>query len=304
MNSDTAGGADIWGLRPTAAVPLHSAGLPVPWRSSTLDPVDHELSEGWREAGAAWSWHSQEWATLVEFGNLPVFLDVMDALNVDDEDHYLDVACGSGMALREAARRGSVVSGIDASESLTAIAAERVPSGDIRVGDMGALPWPEDSFDVVTSFNGIWNVEAALQEIRRVLRPGGRFAMSFWGDPDKVDLWRAWVPAIMELSPPEELESSGDLLRIGQPGEAERLLEGAGLPPGPRRSTLAQAEFADVELAARAFCSSGPAWAAASHSGEETLRARLEELMRAFESPRTGIVRLTNEWAWITAGGV
>lgn len=240
---------------------------------------------------------------MVELGNMPVFLDVMDAVNVGDHDHHLDVACGSGMALREAARRGSMVSGIDASEALAAIAVERVPSGDIRVGDMGALPWPDDSFDVVTSFNGIWNVETALREVRRVLRPGGRFAMSFWGDSDKVDLWTAWVPAILELSPPAELESSGDLLRIGQPGEAERLLEGAGLTPGPRGSTLAQAEFADVELAARAFCSSGPAWAAASHSGEARLRARLEELMRGFESPRTGIVRLVNEWAWITAVG-
>jgi len=150
---------------------------------------------------------------------------------------------------------------------------ERVPEGDVRVGDMSALPWPDDSFDAVTSFNGIWNVETALHEIRRVLKPGGRVALSFWGEPDKVDLWKAWVPAIMELSPPEELESSGDLLQISRPGEAERLLAEVGLTPGPRRSTLAQAEFADAELAARAFCSSGPAWAAAARSGEEHLRA-------------------------------
>lgn len=240
---------------------------------------------------------------MVEFGNLPVFLDVMDALDIGEGDHYLDVACGSGMALREAARRGSVVAGIDASEPLAAIATERIPGGDVRVGDMSALPWPDDSFDAVTSFNGIWNVETALQEIRRVLKPGGRVALSFWGEPDRVDLWKAWVPAIMELSPPEELESSGDLLRISRPGEAEHLLADVGLTPGPRRSTLAQAEFADAELAARAFCSSGPAWAAAAHGGEEHLRARIEDLMRPFESPSTGVVRLINEWTWITAAG-
>lgn len=269
---------------------------------STLVGVEDLPSEDYRAAGAAWGWHAQEWATLVEFGNLPVFLDVLDELDVGNDD-CLDVACGSGMALREAARRGAAVAGIDASEQLAAIAIERVPDGDIQVGDMNALPWMADSFDVVTSFNGIWNVESALQEIRRVLRPGGRVALSFWGDPDNVDLWQAWVPAIMEFSHPEEIEASGDLLRIGQPGEAERLLADAGFSPGPRRSTLAQAEFTDVELAARAFCSSGPAWAAATHSGEEQLRARLEELMRPFVSPRTGIVRLVNEWAWITAAG-
>jgi SAM-dependent methyltransferase len=238
---------------------------------------------------------------MVEFGNLPVYLDVLDELDVTNGVAYLDVACGSGMAIREAERRRATVAGIDAAEPLTDIARERVPSGDIRVGDMCALPWPDDSFDVVTSFNGIWNVETALEEIHRVLRPGGRFAMSFWGDPERLDLWKAWVPAIIELSPPGELESSGDLLRVSEPGEAERLLRDAGFVPGRRGSTLAQAEFVDAELAARAFCSTGPSWAAANHSGEDVLRSRIAELMRPFESPRTGIVRLVNEWAWITA---
>ena len=142
-----------------------------------------------------------------------------------------------------------------------------------------------------------------MDEIRRVLRPGGRFVMSFWGAPERVDLWRAWTPAILELSPPEELDSSGDLLRIGEPGEAERLLRAAGFTPDRRSSTVAHLEFVDVEVAARAFCSTGPSWAAANHSGEEALRSRLVELMRPFQSPRTGIVRLVNEWSFVTAQG-
>lgn len=64
--------------------------------------------------------------------------------------------------------------GIDASVPLVDIARRRVPHGDLRAGDMFALPWDDASFDVVTSFNGIWGgCTDALREARRVLRDGG-----------------------------------------------------------------------------------------------------------------------------------
>jgi ubiquinone/menaquinone biosynthesis C-methylase UbiE len=52
-----------------------------------------------------------------------------------------------------ASDRGASVAGIDAAEGLIEIAAGRTPKGAFRVGDLEALPWPEDSFDVVTGFS-------------------------------------------------------------------------------------------------------------------------------------------------------
>jgi ubiquinone/menaquinone biosynthesis C-methylase UbiE len=52
-----------------------------------------------------------------------------------------------------AADRGASVAGIDAAGELLEIAAERTPGGDFRVGDIQALPWPENSFDAVTGFS-------------------------------------------------------------------------------------------------------------------------------------------------------
>jgi ubiquinone/menaquinone biosynthesis C-methylase UbiE len=54
-----------------------------------------------------------------------------------------DIACGSGFAAQLAARRGAAVTGIDASGALITIARARTPSGDFRVGDMLALPFPD-----------------------------------------------------------------------------------------------------------------------------------------------------------------
>lgn len=255
----------------------------------------------WEEAGTAWGWRAAQWAHLAEPVNRELYLDVLDALEVASGDRLLDVACGSGYALGEAAHRGAHVAGIDASRDLVEIAKERVVDGDIRAGDMTDLPWSDDSFDVVTTFNGAFNVDEAFAEARRVLRPAGRFAMAFWGHPDRVDLHKCFTPALMELSPPDEIESGSELLEIGKPGVAEERLEQHGFTPEPRSTTTTVGEFADVELATTALLSNGLAYAAVRHSGEATVTERVRELLRPFESPTTGMVRFSNEWGWITA---
>ena len=96
-------------------------------------------------------------------------------LGVDHGDRLLDVACGAGLAIELASVRGADCAGIDASPRLVAVARDRSPAADIRVGDMHALPWDDGGFTVVTSFRGIWGTTpAAMEEVWRVLRPGGR----------------------------------------------------------------------------------------------------------------------------------
>jgi len=93
----------------------------------------------------------------------------------------LDLACGTGDIAYEVARRGANVVGLDVTERMIRIArAKRDSAGSIEfvVGDMMALPFADASFDVVTAGYGIRNVpelDPALAEIARVLRPGGLF---------------------------------------------------------------------------------------------------------------------------------
>lgn len=256
----------------------------------------------WQTAGDAWGWRAVEWASLVEHGNFDLFLDVLDSLEVGTGDDYLDVGCGSGLAVGDAARRGAQAAGLDASRQLITVATERFPNSDLRAGDMADLPWPGDSFDVVTSFNGVWNVENAFAEVRRVLRPGGRFAMSFWGSPQRVDFYKL-MPALMEHSPPEELHAAAGLLSVGEPGMAEELLERHGLKPGERSATICVQEYPDLEGASRALVASGPTYPAVQNAGEAAVRASLEDLLQHLVSPATGMVRVSNEWSWITATG-
>ena len=90
----------------------------------------------------------------------------------------LDLACGTGDIAFELARRGARVTGLDLTHRMLQLARGKAGAGAVRfvTGDMTALPFPDDSFDLVTTGYGIRNVpriEPALAEIRRVLRPGG-----------------------------------------------------------------------------------------------------------------------------------
>jgi ubiquinone/menaquinone biosynthesis C-methylase UbiE len=129
----------------------------------------------WAMVDEGWGRKAVDFATLSEPGNCREYVAVHHRLGVDTGDRLLDVACGSGLAIELARLRGASCSGIDASARLAAVARDRNPESDIRVGDMHALPWDQASFDVVTSFRGIWGTTPdAVAEIYRVLRPGAR----------------------------------------------------------------------------------------------------------------------------------
>ena len=91
----------------------------------------------------------------------------------------LDLACGTGDIAFELARRGARVVGLDITHRMLQLAHRKARGGTpvhFVTGDMMALPFPDGSFDLVTTGYGIRNVpriEPALAEIGRVLRPGG-----------------------------------------------------------------------------------------------------------------------------------
>ena len=106
----------------------------------------------------------------------------------------LDIATGTGNAALAAARRGAVVSGIDASPRLIAVARERAAdeglSTAFEVGDAQALPYGDGSFDLAVSIFGLIfaaDPQRAVGELLRVLRPGGRALLTAWIPDGPID---------------------------------------------------------------------------------------------------------------------
>jgi demethylmenaquinone methyltransferase/2-methoxy-6-polyprenyl-1,4-benzoquinol methylase len=103
---------------------------------------------------------------------------LLDLANVAPGARVLDLACGTGDLAFDAAERGGRVIGLDITPAMIDLARAKPGADDIAwlVGDMTALPAADASIDLVTTGYGLRNVpnlEAALREIRRVLRPGG-----------------------------------------------------------------------------------------------------------------------------------
>ena len=136
----------------------------------------------WTVVDRGWGHAVADFATLSEPANVREYVSMHEHLRIGSGDRLLDIACGSGLAVELACLRGAVAAGIDASERLIAVALDRNPEADLRVGDMHALPWDDETFDAVTSFRGIWGTTPdALAEVYRVLKPGGRLGVTVWG---------------------------------------------------------------------------------------------------------------------------
>ena len=128
----------------------------------------------WTQVDEGWGRKAVDYAYLIEVQMWPEYVALLDACGVGDGTRVLDVACGPAYALRIARDRGAVVSGIDASPRLIKVALARTPDGDIREGDMFDLPWEDASFDVVTSFRGIWGGCEERARRSRTGVPAGR----------------------------------------------------------------------------------------------------------------------------------
>jgi SAM-dependent methyltransferase len=158
----------------------------IAWSMVWLADVSVLVSVAFALCAASFIWTTRR-------GKFAVWAELLDALGLRGDEQLLDVGCGRGAVLMLAAERlprGRAV-GIDLwstvdqsgnSERVTRRNAElegvreRV---ELHTGDMRRLPFPDASFDVVTSSLAIHNIddekgrEQALSEIWRVLKPGG-----------------------------------------------------------------------------------------------------------------------------------
>ena len=245
----------------------------------THQPMAGQNEEQWQVVDEGWGRKAVDFATLSEPSNCREYVTMHHRLGVGAEDRLLDVACGSGLAVELAALRGARCSGIDASPRLLAIARERSPNADLRIGDMNALPWSNGSFDVVTSFRGIWGTTPeAVAEAFRVLAPGGRLGITVWGHI-KVSSG-AWAFAPFTLASEPKVQNQAAMVALGRPGVGEALLAESGFVEVQRIEVPFVFEFSDPETYARAMASTGPAFEAIQAVGEPSFHEAAAQIAR------------------------
>ena len=260
---------------------------------STTTPTSAEHN------GHAWGLRARDWSE-TESQMRPSYELAIKRAGLRAGQTVLDAGCGSGAFLRAAADHGAVVSGIDASEALLAIARERVPDADLSLGDLQRLPYADDSFDAVTGFCSFFfadDMVEALREAGRVAKPGAPIVIQVWGRPERFDLglMKAVLARFRPPPPADRLDPS----TLWKPGVLEDLAVQAGLIPDAAFDDRFAYEYADEESMSRAMLSAGGFGAIVGDRQDEA-RAAVLEALAVCRTPACGY-RIENDWHFLIA---
>lgn len=187
------------------------------------------LVEIWRQGIATAGDSAQDYDVLHARGHLQqrdsFYKWLLSLLGARPGQKLLDISCGQGALLAFAAQAGLQVTGLDLAASALAAAARLAPTG-LCLGNAERLPFPTDSFDLVTNVGSLehyFRPAVAVEEAARVLRPQGLALIlvpnTFGLLGNVLHVWRTG----------DVFDDGQPLQRYGTPVQWRRLLEMNGL---------------------------------------------------------------------------
>ena len=218
--------------------PPHVPATPPPSPAELLAKTRQQ----WEEASSGW----ERWSDWFDLQVRPLTDAVLDRAGLSPGMTVLDLACGPGGFAVEAAARvrpGGHVIATDVAPGMVAAARrrfDRLGLRDVEALEMDAqaLAFDDTAFVAVTCRFGLMlcpEPDRAAAEARRVLTPGGRFALAVWDEPAKNPMFATMAEVVGRYVPvpPLDLTQPGPF-RLSAPGECARVLR--------------EARFAEVEV--------------------------------------------------------
>lgn len=126
------------------------------------------------------------------------------ALQLKAGEAVLDLGAGTGVSTQELARSGAYVVGLDISLGMLAVGRRTRPEVPLVAGDALALPFPDNTFDAVTTsfvIRNVANTPAALRELARVTKPGGRLVICEFSHPTNGAFRTVYLQYLMRSIP-------------------------------------------------------------------------------------------------------
>ena len=201
-----------------------------------IEQIRNQQKETWNKFSPGW----KKWDEVTMDFLKPMGTEIIKLLHLRSDDFVLDVAAGTGepgLTIASHLNGGKVIS-TDLAEGMLELAQENAKKRGIKnfetiVCDVSELPFPNNTFNAISCRFGFMffpDMEKAIKEMVRVLKPGGRIATSVWNVPEK----NFWVTAIMgtiskniEMPPPPP--GAPGMFRCAKAGFMRDLFTHAGL---------------------------------------------------------------------------
>ncbi len=171
----------------------------------------------------------------------------------------------------------------------------------MRHADVEALPYADATFDAVIAVNSLFYAAdpvAAMRELARVVRPGGRVVVTTWGPAERCDYAAAITLLAPLMPPPPPGSTPGGPFALAMPGALEEVIEGTGLRVVERGEVICPFAYPNADFSWRGQASSGVVQRAIETSGIERVRAAIAEADARFTRP-DGSIRYENVFVWV-----
>ena len=182
----------------------------------------------------------------------PKFLDLIE---FEESSNILDAGCGTGALTSEILRRTKTANivGVDISEAYVEYGARQISDARVlfQAADLNLLPMSDDTFDQVVSqlvLDFVPNTSAALSELSRVLKPGGRLSVAVWDARGGLVFNRFFLDTAAMLDQgAADLRNKNFTRPLRRPGNLKGALEAVGFADIQTGEAHIRTEFAYFE---------------------------------------------------------
>ena len=207
-----------------------------------VDAFNRFEAEGWEARAGSYQFLRQITARAI--GTL------LAAVGAGPGRQLLDIGCGPGDLAAAAAVAGADAAGIDVAPSMVRRAALANPTIPFRLGSFEAIPGRDAEFDALAGnfvINHVGRAELALAEAMRVLRPGGRLALSAWDAPRRNRVLGLFTDAVAAVDPPAPEGVPAGPTNFRSDDELRGLLADAGFESVGLQRLMFETPVADLD---------------------------------------------------------
>jgi SAM-dependent methyltransferase len=260
------------------------------------------MGMGSQEAqGLLWGVEPEGWASH-ESNHSPLFQAMMAATDIGSGKHVLDIGCGAGHSTALIKGAGATVVGVDASEGGVDYANTTIDGVDLQVGGIEELAFGDDEFDVVFAANSVQyaaDLNTALQELRRVCKPGGSIVAGLFGPPEAVS-YKPVLDALGQFMPkPPPGGKPGGPFRLSAPGVLEEGFTSAGIDVSGTGEADCPFEYESWDEFWRGTRAAGPTQMAVALAGLDVVEEATRKAVAPLTAEDGSIVFDTNVYIYI-----